>query len=58
MVQAWIQANAAGSDISVYTDEKKDIPMLSIGNHMIAVNADAETKEFALLHGGIVKEFA
>jgi hypothetical protein len=32
--------------------------LLSIGNHMIAVNADAETKEFALTHGGIVKEFA
>ncbi|MCB2102373.1 MAG: haloacid dehalogenase-like hydrolase, partial [Rhodobacterales bacterium] len=43
--------------ITVYTDEKKDLPLLSAANIYVAVNADKQILDFIHLKGGESKIF-
>jgi putative phosphoserine phosphatase / 1-acylglycerol-3-phosphate O-acyltransferase len=45
------------SNVTVYTDEKKDLPLLSLGDKLVAVNADHETRSYVTNRGGRVVEF-
>ena len=42
----------------VYTDEKKDIPLLSIAEELFGVNADVETTRFVKDRGGTLLNFS
>lgn len=44
-------------DITVYTDEEKDLALLDIADHCVAVNADAVIRQAVLNRHGRVVEF-
>lgn len=44
-------------EITVYTDEKKDIPLLVLGDKVVAVNADSEVTDYVESRGGEVIKF-
>jgi phosphoserine phosphatase len=57
LVEAIAKANWPTVPTVVYTDEKKDLPLLAWAIHKIAVNADLETTAFARNNGGEVRTF-
>ena len=44
-------------DVSIYSDESKDIPMLMLATEPIAVNSDDKTARFVQRRGGKVIVF-
>lgn len=51
------KAKYANSRIIVYTDEKKDLPLLEISDHCFAVNSDEVIKNEVLRRGGALIRF-
>lgn len=56
-VQELIKDKYPKSKIIIYTDEQKDIPLLSIGDELFAVNADKETTDYVRNRGGTTVAF-
>jgi HAD superfamily phosphoserine phosphatase-like hydrolase len=52
-----VREKFGAAELTVYTDEKKDIPLLAIASYMVAVNPDRETRAFVTEHGGKVVDF-
>ena len=56
-VVSTVHSKFGTAQMTVYTDEKKDIPLLAIADYMVAVNPDRETQAFVEKHGGTIVDF-
>jgi phosphoserine phosphatase len=57
LVENYINETIRNYEITVYTDEKKDLELLKIANYPIGVNADDTIREYVMKNNGELKIF-
>lgn len=57
LVRNIIQQSFPDAEITVYTDEKKDMPLIQLADHPVAVNADEVIVQYVRTKNGRITEF-
>jgi HAD superfamily phosphoserine phosphatase-like hydrolase len=57
LVFALIERQHPNAVVTVYTDEKKDLPLLAHADKYVGVNADQTVKDFVASNGGVLRTF-